>query len=125
MAYNNFFPTGYQPYTVVPTQQPQAQPQNTQTAQQGNRIYVQGEESAKSYLVAPNSSVVLWDIESPTIYLKSADASGIPSMRVFDYKERGVQEPTPTVAYATKEDIEMLHAEIEKLKTKETKEKKK
>ena len=31
------------------------------------------------YLVAPNSAVALWDSNSPTIYLKQADASGKPS----------------------------------------------
>lgn len=111
MAFN-YFPTGYQPYAVAPTQQ--------NANQQNSRIFVQGETGAKGYLVAPNSSVVLWDTESPTIYIKSADASGMPSMRIFDYQERGVQE-TPNVEYATKSDIEALKNEIEKLRGKESK----
>ena len=51
-------------------------------------VWVQGEAGAKGYLVAPNNTVVLWDTESPVIYVKSADASGVPSMRVLDFKER-------------------------------------
>ena len=54
-----------------------------------NRIYVQGETGAKSYLVAPNSIVDLWDSETQTIYIKSADASGLPSMQILDYTVRG------------------------------------
>lgn len=51
-------------------------------------IWVQGEEGAKAYLVAPNNTVTLWDSENQSIYIKSADASGIPSMRVLDWTER-------------------------------------
>jgi hypothetical protein len=51
-------------------------------------IWVQGEAGAKGYLVAPNNTVVLWDTENPVIYVKSADVSGIPSMRVLDFTER-------------------------------------
>lgn len=63
--------------------QPQAQP-NTDI------IWVQGEAGAKAYLVAPNTTVTLWDSESPTIYIKTSDGRGIPSMRVLDFTERSV-----------------------------------
>lgn len=56
-------------------------------------IWVQGEAGAKGYLVAPNNTVVLWDTENPVIYVKSADASGIPSMRVLDFTERNGNAP--------------------------------
>lgn len=115
MAYNNFFPAGYQPAQIVYPQNQQQQPQ-----QNGGRIYVQGEESAKSYLVAPNQSVELWDTESQTIYLKSADASGIPSIRILDYTYR---ESMPKSkggldmgAFATKEDVDILKEEIASLR---------
>lgn len=53
-------------------------------------IWVQGEAGAKAYLVAPNTTIVLWDTESPTIYVKSADPTGKPlNMRILDFKERG------------------------------------
>lgn len=66
--------------------------QNTQPAQQqpsNGIVWVQGENAAKSYPVAPNTTVMLLDSESSTFYLKTSDASGMPlPLRVFDYKER-------------------------------------
>ena len=83
-----------------PMQQPAVQQQMTQPfqfspAQQndGNLIWVQGEAGAKAYLVAPNARVILWDTENPTIYIKSADSSGIPSMRILDWTERNANVP--------------------------------
>lgn len=63
---------------------PQAQP--TQQINQG-LLWVSGEVGAKSYLVAPNSTVLLMDSDSQKFYLKSADGAGMPSMRVFEYTE--------------------------------------
>ena len=108
MAYNSFFPAGYQPaqflYPQVGTQMSQAQiaqPQ-MQSAPQSGIIWVQGEAGAKSYMVAPNQSVQLWDSESQTIYLKSADASGMPSIKVLDYTIREANKtPTNPVSVAT------------------------
>lgn len=52
-------------------------------------VWVQGENAAKSYPVAPNTTVMLLDSESSVFYLKTSDASGMPlPLRVFDYKER-------------------------------------
>lgn len=95
MAYNTYIP--YQPYyrnPYIDNQQFQYQsPLNNQpqTAQSASDIiWVQGEAGAKAYLVAPNTTVTLWDSETPTIYVKTSDARGIPSMRVLDFKERSV-----------------------------------
>ena len=91
-------------------------------------IWVQGEAGAKSYLVAPNTTVQLWDTESQVIYLKSADASGMPSMKVIDYTVRGSELPNATLDdfdnkfisrdefNALKSKIEGLQGEINKLK---------
>ena len=104
MAYYNGFPATYQPYY-----QPQTQ--------QNGIIWVQGEAGAKSYLVAPNTTVQLWDSESQTIYLKSADASGMPSFKVLDYTIREAKNQpnnAPPVAvdkmdgYATKDEIKAI-----------------
>jgi hypothetical protein len=109
MAYN-FYPTGYQP-NIYP--QPNAQPQQTQSSM----IWIQGEAAAKSYLVAPNSTVTLWDSESPTIYIKSTDAAGIPSMRIFDYKERTAKPKEETrTDYASLSDFEKLKSDVEEMK---------
>ena len=111
MAYN-YFPNGYQPYY---------QAQNNTTGQNAI-IWVQGEAAAKSYPVAPNSSVALWDSEANVIYVKSADMSGMPSLKILDYKMRdSAPQRTdfkPQGDFATKEDVEYLKGEIMALKAK-------
>ena len=59
------------------------------TPQQLNQglLWVSGEVGAKSYLVAPNSTVLLMDSDAQRFYLKSADGAGMPSMRIFEYNE--------------------------------------
>ena len=116
MPYYGGFPATYQsPYSQYP--------QNLQhQSQQNGVIWVQGEAGAKSYLVAPNSTVQLWDSESQTIYLKSADASGMPSMKVLDYTIRENAQnranyPAPDQndkfsGYATKEEIRAISDEM-------------
>lgn len=118
MAYNNYFPMGYQQYYP---QQNNMMQQNNQAPQQNNSIiWVQGEAGAKSYLVAPNSTVTLWDTESETIYIKSADASGMPNMKVLDYKIRGNAVETANIpmqnGFATKDDLNALRDELTALK---------
>lgn len=110
MAYN-YFPTGYQPQMFYPQQN--AQPQQTQSA----LTWVQGEAGAKSYLVAPNSTVVLWDSESPTIYIKSSDGSGLPNMRVLDYTERTAKpKEEAKTEFAPISDFEKLKNDVEEMK---------
>lgn len=120
MAYNSYFPAGYQP-AYYPTQSnafpTQMNVGATQPTQNGI-IWVQGEAGAKSYLVAPNTTVPLWDSETQTIYLKSADASGMPSMKVIDYTVRDMLPPKvaqPTVDYVTKDEFDKLRAEVQKM----------
>lgn len=74
-------------FQPMPQQMPQAQPQQAQASGQ-SMVWVSGEAEAMAYLVAPNSAVALWDSNSPTIYLKQADASGKPSIKVYDLVER-------------------------------------
>ena len=62
---------------------PQSQPQQIN---QG-LLWVQGEAGAKSYLVAPNSTVLLMESDSSRFYLKSADNAGMPNLRIFEYTE--------------------------------------
>ena len=119
MAYYNGFPATYQPYyaPVAPVQVPQ----NSTPAQQGQNssiIWVQGEQAAKSYLVAPNTTVQLWDSEEKVIYLKSADASGMPSMKILDYTIRGDAniQAAPVAEYATKDEVNALAEKIRDLR---------
>ena len=132
MAYNNTFPMSYQPSYYYPQYQQQQQmqappvsaPQPTLPATQNNGIiWVQGEAGAKSYLVAPNNTVQLWDSESQTIYLKSADASGMPSMKVLDYKIRNLEQPQVAAqqinvneSYVTQEELTGIKSELNRLK---------
>ena len=117
MAYNNYYPMTYQPYQMQGTNMSLANQQPVT-----GLIWVQGEGAAKSYLVAPNSTVALFDNESQTIYIKSADASGMPSMRILDYTFRDnapqTQRNSAQNDFATKEDIEYLKSEISSLRSK-------
>lgn len=92
-------------------------------APQNNPIWVQGEEGAKAYMVARNSTVVLWDVENPVIYLKSADESGMPSMRIFDLRERvpfPKEPPAASVEYITRGEFDALKARLDELLQRES-----
>lgn len=78
----------------------QAQPPQTN---QGI-IWVQGEAAARSYLVAPNSTVLLMDSETSRFYLKSANNAGMPSMQIFEYSE--VAQNPPQAAQGTQADLD-------------------
>ena len=76
--------------------QPQMQmqaPQMPMQAQSSDFIWVLGEVEAVSFPVAPNNTVTLWDKNQPTIYIKSANAQGVPSMRILDFVERSQNAP--------------------------------
>lgn len=125
--YNNGYPMTYQPmyqqYQQPMMPQPAQIPQATQ-AQSNGIIWVSGEAGAKAYLVAPNTTVQLWDSEAQRIYLKSADASGMPSIKTLDYTIREApQQNAPAVTqeqsradYATKEDVSALYEQISTLR---------
>jgi len=114
MAYNNGYPATYQPMFYPQYQQPVQQP-----AQQNNSsiIWVQGEAGAKSYLVAPNTTVQLWDSEENVIYLKTADSSGMPSMKILDYTIRE-SNSSPRLKnntdYVTKTELHEMKTDFEK-----------
>lgn len=108
---------------AVTSQPMPSQPMQVQQPNNG-LIWVQGESGAKSYLVAPNATVMLMDSEGERFYLKSADASGMPlPLRIFDYKERSVM-PQQVVGgsvsaeqfnpdrFVTREEFDELKASI-------------
>lgn len=113
MAYNNAYMPYPNPYYP---QMFQAQPQNQQPTQNNNIIWVSGEAGAKSYMVAPNTTVQLWDSEANVIYLKSADASGMPSMRILDYTIRNNTSPQShadlSANYVTQDDLKALEQKL-------------
>lgn len=117
--FNSGYPASYQPMTYPQINQPMySQPQQAQNG----IIWVQGEAGAKSYLVAPNNTVQLWDSEAQTIYLKSADASGMPSMKVLDYTIREMAQNSNSkpvqksdgeiLNYATKDELKAVSDQI-------------
>ena len=65
---------------------PQIQTVPQQQVNQG-LLWVSGEVGAKSYLVTPNSTVLLMDSDEQRFYLKSAANAGMPSLRIFEYNE--------------------------------------
>ena len=96
----------------------QLYPNNIQMPQNQSEIkWVQGEAGAKSYLIAPNQTVVLFDSEASTIYLKSADQMGMPSIKVLDYT---IRDNSPEIdshcACGSKEELDQLRNEINELK---------
>ena len=92
----------YQQAFNIPQMQSVPQPQVNQ-----GLLWVSGEVGAKSYLVAPNSTVLLMDSDSSRFYLKSADNAGMPSLRIFEYKE--VTNAPTTSVNATNFDENVLH----------------
>lgn len=115
MAYNPYFPVTYQPY-----QQPYYQPTqfNALPTPQNNAptqnsiIWVSGAQEASMYPIAPNNAVTLWDKSGKTVYVKQADATGKPTMTVYDLVERtenaseGVSASGDKLPdYATKDEL--------------------
>lgn len=98
--------------------QPQQMPQAPQMMPQPDNgiIWVQGEAGARGYIVAPGNTVPLWDSEANTIYLKSVDPTGVPSMRVFDYTERTTAQRQPPVMpqqdYITRKEFETVISQL-------------
>lgn len=119
MAYN-YFPATYQVPAYYPQQVTNQFPNQTQAQNNNGIIWVSGEAGAKAYLVAPNTSVTLWDTESQTIYIKSADSTGMPSIKTLDYTMRESAAPEAKIKaqsdYVTKDDISVIKAEIESIK---------
>lgn len=136
MAYQQMqgFPA-YQNAYIPPYQDRLAQLQNqyqqvipqmpAQVPQQSNQglLWVQGEAGAKSYLVAPNTTVLLMDADAQRFYIKSTDPSGIPSLRTFEFTEvpqthlQAVQQVSGNLddKYVTRKEFEGVQAQYEEI----------
>lgn len=108
-----------------PNQQIGNAPQNIpQNQQSDGMIWVLGKNEAESYPVAPNCQVILWDKNTPTLYVKSMSANNVPNLRVLDFTERSeTAQNTPKNDFnidvskvATKDDITALRGEIDDLR---------
>ena len=126
----NYFPATYQQY--YPQQNYSLNyPSQQASSPHGGIIWVDGVSSAKAYPVANGTSILLMDSNENTFYIKSADQSGMPSIRVFDYSERIIttnaqpqaaqvsEQPIESAeidlsAYVTKEELKKVASDIEK-----------
>lgn len=106
----------FQPYQAY--QQPYQQ-----TYQPSGIIWVSGEAEAQMYPIAPNNAVALWERSGKAVYLKSADATGRPSLVAYDLAER-VSRPAgasfnegakTTPDYATKADLERVAGNVDRI----------
>ena len=124
-----------QQYPQTMAQPMQNAPMPMQNQPTNDFLWVLNENEATSYPVAPNNTVTLWDKNLPTIYIKSVNAQGVPSMRVLDFVERTSATPTPAVVTAfnspnnfvtldsfnaLKGDVEALRSKLDELKPKNT-----
>lgn len=157
MAYPNYYQGGYYPqyqngavpdmlnqykgqYQQMPMQQPMMQqpvqqmPTMAQPTPTNDLLFVLNETEATAYPVAPNNSVTLWDKNKDTVYIKSVNMQGVPSMRILDYVERtpdnAPKMPEKHVCQCSKDfvrkdafealqgEFEALRSELEELKAK-------
>lgn len=117
-AFNPYFPPTYQPSWnpyQQNFQQVQQQPQTT-----SGILWVSGLSEAQMYPVAPNNAVALWEQSGKVIYLKSADQTGKPTMKVYDLVERTQNGSEPslgqdvkTIDYVSKDELSRITAALE------------
>lgn len=131
MAFNPYYQNPYYPQPMPDNlmqmrQQQMMQPAPPSVPQNpvatGGVQWVSSEQEARGYLIAPNSAVALWDSTAPTVYLKQADASGKPTLKIYDLVERA---ETPRTApqekgaeFVTREEFDRLAALVGEIKSK-------
>ena len=109
----------YQQMPMQPIQQP--------IQSNGGLIWVDNEEQAKNYLVAPNNVVPMFDKSSSAMYIKSSDGAGMPTFKKYkltDFEEVDNAPKTPTEHKCTcgdkfvlKKDFQALQSEFEALRS--------
>lgn len=113
-----------QPQPIIPNyiqqqqqaqQTPITQPQQNQQQVKSSRVWVQGEGSAKAYIVANNTEQELWDSEQPVIYLKTVDVYGRPNMVILDYTIRPAETSNNGVASSEVSDLKKEMAELKEM----------
>lgn len=131
MAFNPYYQNPYYPQPMPDNlmqmrQQQMMQPAPPPVPQNpvatGGVQWVSSEQEARGYLIAPNSAVALWDSTAPTVYLKQSDASGKPTLKIYDLVERA---ETPRAApqekgveFVTREEFDRLAALVGEIKGK-------
>jgi hypothetical protein len=131
MAFNPYYQNPYYPQPIPDNlmqmrQQQMMQPAPPPVPQNpvatGGVQWVSSEQEARGYLIAPNSAVALWDSTAPTVYLKQSDASGKPTLKIYDLVERAETPRTATqekgVEFVTRKEFDRLAALVGELKGK-------
>lgn len=131
MAFNPYYQNPYYPQPMPDNlmqmrQQQMMQPAPPPVPQNpvatGGVQWVSSEQEARGYLIAPNSAVALWDSTAPTVYLKQADASGKPTLKIYDLVERAETAPNapqkPGAEFVTREEFDRLAALVGEIKSK-------
>jgi hypothetical protein len=131
MAFNPYYQNPYYPQPMPDNlmqmrQQQMMQPAPPSVPQNpvatGGVQWVSSEQEARGYLIAPNSAVALWDSTAPTVYLKQADASGKPTLKIYDLVERtetaSNASQKPGVEFVTREEFDRLAALVGEIKGK-------
>ena len=131
MAFNPYYQNPYYPQPMPDNlmqmrQQQMMQPAPPPVPQNpvatGGVQWVSSEQEARSYLIAPNSAVALWDSTAPTVYLKQSDASGKPTLKIYDLVERAETPRTAPqgkgVEFVTRKEFDALAALVGELKGK-------
>ena len=131
MAFNPYYQNPYYPQPMPDNlmqmrQQQMMQPSPPPVPQNpvatGGVQWVSSEQEARGYLIAPNSAVALWDSTAPTVYLKQSDASGKPTLKVYDLVERAETASNapqkPGVEFVTREEFDRLAALVGEIKGK-------
>lgn len=131
MAFNPYYQNPYYPQPMPDNlmqmrQQQMMQPAPPPVPQNpvatGGVQWVSSEQEARGYLIAPNSAVALWDSTAPTVYLKQADASGKPTLKIYDLVERtetaSNASQKPGVEFVTREEFDRLAALVGEIKGK-------
>lgn len=75
------------------------------------------------YPVAPNNAVALWEQSGKAIYLKQADSTGKPAIKIYDINER-TESDSKQPEFATREELGAVSksikdalAELEQMKS--------
>lgn len=104
-----------QPQMPQPMQQPQQMQSYSPAINQNGIIWISGLQEAQMYPIAPNNAVALWEKSGKVIYLKQADATGRPSLTIYDLVERKETAPDASsgkdvnsVSYATKDELSTI-----------------
>lgn len=72
-------------------------------------IRVNGLEGAKNYPLSPGSTVALFDADSDTMFIKSMDAGGFPSIRTFTFMETTSKSMDTTEARISNIEVEIAN----------------